>query len=122
MIQHNNKTFKLCFAKICLGEIPMNTIYSTGQFASFFNTQHCQICQHFLNLRIINIYDRFRPVSRLKSSFVLFLKFSNRRPILKSMSFSKFSNLRAILKSMVVSHFLKSACNDVTDVFSNPNQ
>ena len=40
----------------------------------------------------------------------------------KSMSFFKFSNQRPILKSMAVSHFLKLTFNDVTDVYPNPNQ
>jgi hypothetical protein len=34
-----------------------------------------------------------------------FFKFSNRPPILKSMSFLNFSNRRPILKSMAISHF-----------------
>ena len=37
--------------------------------------------------------------------YVLFFKFSNRRPNLKSMSFFNFSNRRPILKSMAISHF-----------------
>ena len=58
---------------------------------------------------------------------------SDRRQILKNMQdfylidictsdlcpFSKFSNLRPILKSMIVSHFLKLTSNDVC---SNTNQ
>ena len=49
--------------------------------------------------------------------FLLFLfKWSNRRSILKFMSFFKFSNRRPILKSVAVSHFLKPKSNDVTDV------
>jgi hypothetical protein len=42
--------------------------------------------------------------------------------ILKSMSILKFTNRRPILKSMAVSHFLKSTPNDVTDICPNPNQ
>jgi len=42
------------------------------------------------------------------------------------MRFFKFSNLRPILKSMAISHFLKSTSNDVTDACydnnPNPNQ
>jgi hypothetical protein len=44
------------------------------------------------------------------------IKFSNRRSILKSMSFLKFLNRRPILKSMSVSHFLQSTSNDATRV------
>jgi len=40
-------------------------------------------------------------------SMSFFFKFSNQRPILKSMFFFKFSNRRPILKSMAVSYFLK---------------
>ena len=47
------------------------------------------------------------------------MQFSNRPPILKSISFFEFSNWCPILKSMAVSHFLKSKSNDVTDVCPN---
>ena len=40
---------------------------------------------------------------------------------LRSMSFFKFSNRRPILKSLAVFHFLKSTSEDVTDICRNPN-
>jgi hypothetical protein len=48
---------------------------------------------------------------------------SNPCPIVTSQIYVlfKFSNRRPILKSMAVSHFLKSTSNDVTDVCPNPN-
>jgi Co/Zn/Cd efflux system component len=38
--------------------------------------------------------------------------------ILKYTSFFKFSNRHPILKSMTISHFLKLTSNDITDVFN----
>ena len=95
----------------------------------FVSVAHCQSFLTFHISNISEIYERLRSTSSLKSmsnfyvtdictsDLCLFVKFSNWRPIIKSMSFFNSQ----ILKSMAISHFLISTSNDVTDICPSPN-